>query len=157
VICLLCLFPSKVFWVERWSEMDVCDAWYDWATCRWIHNFCDISKCNPWFYLKHLQAIYLATFDYIVYSDDSSILDSSTSMWNNILLYSIPLLPRLKTKRKKQLVAPVRPSVCFHSIFWIDWPLNLSFFLCVEGRESHDHNSPEIKRLCHQSRSKVNA
>ena len=22
VICLLCLFPSKVFWVERWSDRD---------------------------------------------------------------------------------------------------------------------------------------
>jgi len=41
-------------------------------------------------------------------------------------------LPTALAGKAKQSVASVCPFVCFHSIFWNKWPLNLS--LCVQGR-----------------------
>ena len=50
-------------------------------------------------------------------------------------------LPTALTGKVKQSVASacssVCPSVCFHSIFWTDWPLNMSFCMCV----GQDHRS----------------
>jgi len=34
----------------------------------------------------------------------------------------------------------VRPSVCFHSVFWINWPLYLRSCVSVD----HDHSSHGI-------------
>jgi len=54
-----------------------------------------------------------------------------------------PLLPTaLAEKIKKQPVASVCPSVCFNSVFWTDWPLNLSLCVCRGG---HDHNMHGIE------------
>ena len=57
----------------------------------------------------------------------------------------------------KQSAAPVRlsvclsvTSVCFQSIFWTDWPLNLDFCLFM----GHDHRSCGMKTQGHRSRSR---
>jgi len=63
------------------------------------------------------------------------------------------LLPTALAGKVKQSVAAVCPSdclsVCYHSIFWTDWPLNLNFCLCM----GHDPSSPGI--VSHRLRSKV--
>jgi len=52
-------------------------------------------------------------------------------------------------------ITSIRPSVCFHSNFWAESPLTLTFCMCMH----HDHSSPGIKgqgqpsnpNLCSQS------
>jgi len=60
------------------------------------------------------------------------------------------VLPTALVEKVKQPVA----SVCFHSIFWTDWPLNLSFFVSVRIT-SQDPRSPEIEGKGHRSRLRV--
>jgi len=61
--------------------------------------------------------------------------------------------PSVRLSVRPSVRPSVCPSICFHSMFWPDWPLNLSSScLCV----GHDHNLPGIKSQGHRPRSKVN-
>ena len=48
-------------------------------------------------------------------------------------------------------IGSVRPSVCFHYIFWTDWPLTSVFCKYMD----HDHSLSGTKDQGHGSRSKV--
>jgi len=37
--------------------------------------------------------------------------------------------------------SPIRLSICHHSNFWTEWPLTLTFCMCI----GHDHNCPLIE------------
>ena len=53
------------------------------------------------------------------------------------------LIPPIFTDRvseKANAIGRVCPSVCFHSIFWTNWPLILIFCVCM----GHDHSSPGL-------------
>ena len=57
-----------------------------------------------------------------------------------------PLNGCMCSEKVKRLVASVLPSICLCSIFWANWPLTLSFCLCLahdrslRGTESHHHS-----------------
>jgi len=69
---------------------------------------------------------------------------------------NLSLLLTALAGKVKQLVASVRlsvrPSDCLHCIFWNDWPLHLSFCMCMD----YDHSSPGIESQGHISRTTVN-
>ena len=67
------------------------------------------------------------------------------------LLLTYLLLTALAGKVMRSVVPSVCLSVCFHFIFWTDWPSNLSLCMCVV----HDHSSLGIESQGNWSRLKV--
>jgi len=52
---------------------------------------------------------------------------------------------RVSREALKQSVASVRPSVCFHSVFWTQWSLNLSSCMCIGHDLGLSHLGLKVK------------
>ena len=71
-------------------------------------------------------------------------LSSTHNWWVYLFLalwYCLSILPTQLMQQVMQSPPSVCPSICFHSIFGIDWPLTLNFSMWV----GHDHSSHEIE------------